>query len=113
MCKYSFDKHAEDISVIGIFIWLGFWNLGTFPLPFLYAPLIEKREVYCRPPQVLVKLGLVEPGTIWRLKKALYGQRTSPRAWEEERDKKLTALTWDSDQGKVGLKQMDTTNVYG
>ena len=83
------------------------WDVST---AFLYAPLIEKRDVYCKPPQVLVKLGLIRPGTVWKLKKALYGLRTSPRAWEEERDRKLSSLTWDSPVGRVGLKSVDTTH---
>ena len=83
------------------------WDVST---AFLYAPLIEKRDVYCKPPQVLVKLGLIQPGTVWKLKKALYGLRTSPRAWEEERDRKLSSLTWESQLGKVGLKSVDTTH---
>ena len=33
-----------------------------------------------------------------------------PRAWEEERDRKLSSLTWDSQLGKVGLKPVDTTH---
>ena len=66
--------------------------------------------MYCKPPQVLVKLGLIQPGTVWKLKKALYGLRTSPRAWEEERDRKLSSLTWDSQLGRVGLKPVDTTH---
>ena len=83
------------------------WDVST---AFLYAPLIEKRDVYCKPPQVLVKLGLIQPGTVWKLKKALYGLRTSPRAWEEERDRKLSSLTWNSPVGRVGLKSVDTTH---
>ena len=67
-------------------------------------------DVYCRPPQVLVKLGLVEPGIVWKVKKALHGLRTSPRAWEEERDKKLAELTWQGPNGPVGLKQVCATN---
>ena len=31
----------------------GQWNRGNVSTAFLYAPLIEKRDVYCRPPQVL------------------------------------------------------------
>ena len=31
-------------------------------------------------------------------------------AWEEERDKKLAALTWQGPEGKVGLKQVNATN---
>ena len=31
-------------------------------------------------------------------------------AWEEERDRKLSTLTWDSPVGRVGLKSVDTTH---
>ena len=104
----SFPMLRTLISLAALYKWaVESWDVST---AFLYAPLIEKRDVYCKPPQVLVKLGLVKPGTVWKLKKALYGLRTSPRAWEEERDRKLSALTWDSPVGKVGLKSVDTTH---
>ena len=104
----SFPMLRTLISLAALYKWaVESWDVST---AFLYAPLIEKRDVYCKPPQVLIKLGLVKPGTVWKLKKALYGLRTSPRAWEEERDRKLSALTWDSPVGKVGLKSVDTTH---
>ena len=104
----SFPMLRTLISLAALYKWaVESWDVST---AFLYAPLIEKRDVYCRPPQVLVKLGLVQPGTVWKLKKALYGLRTSPRAWEEERDRKLSTLTWDSPVGRVGLKSVDTTH---
>ena len=104
----SFPMLRTLISLAALYRWaVESWDVST---AFLYAPLIEKRDVYCKPPQVLVKLGLVQPGTVWKLKKALYGLRTSPRAWEEERDRKLSSLTWDSPVGRVGLKPVDTTH---
>ena len=107
----SFPMLRTLISLAALYKWaVESWNVST---AFLYAPLIEKRDVYCKPPQVLVKLGLVQPGTVWKLKKALYGLRTSPRAWEEERDRKLSTLTWDSPVGKVGLKPVYTTFRHG
>ena len=66
--------------------------------------------MYCRPPNVFVRLGLVEPGVVWELKKALYGLKTSPKAWEEERDEKLQNLTWNVNGQQLGLCKIDTTN---
>ena len=83
------------------------WDVST---AFLYASLPEEQEVYCRPPNVLIRLGLVQPGIVWRLKKALYGLRTSPKAWEEERDQKLGQLKWDGPHGKVGLVKVESAN---
>ena len=104
----SFPMLRTLISLASLYEWaVESWDVST---AFLYAPLIEKRDVYCKPPQVLVKLGLIQPGVVWKLKKALYGLRTSPRAWEEERDRKLSSLNWESPLGKVGLKPVDTTH---
>ena len=44
------------ISMAALYGWaVESWDVST---AFLYAPLIEKRDVYCKPPRVLVKLGL-------------------------------------------------------
>jgi len=60
---------------------------------FLNASLPESFEtVYVRPPQALVDFGLVEPGTVWRVLKAIYGLRVSPKAWGIERDKELKRM---------------------
>ena len=66
------------------------WDVSTASL---YARLYGDREtdldgqyIYMRPPKVIERLGLLPEGTIWKLKKALYGLRTSPLAWEVERD---------------------------
>ena len=57
------------------------WDVST---AFLYARLYGDRDtdldgqyIYMRPPRVIEKLGLLPEGTIWKLKKALYGLRTS------------------------------------
>ena len=56
-----------------------------------------------RPPRVIEKLGLLPEGTIWKLKKALYGLRTSPLAWEVERDNTLAQLQWEVEDRWYGL----------
>ena len=77
---------------------------------FLYARLYGDRDtgldgqnIYTRPPKVIEKLGLLPEGTIWKLKKALYGLRTSPLAWEVERDNSLAELQWEIDGSWHGL----------
>ena len=83
------------------------WDVST---AFLYARLYGDREtdldgqyIYMRPPKVIEKLGLLPEGTIWKLKKALYGLRTSPLAWEVERDNSLAELQWESNGMWYGL----------
>ena len=51
------------------------WSLGALDVntAFLYAELIEEEDgiVVVQPPAILVRLGLVPPGVLWKLKKAL------------------------------------------
>lgn len=42
----------------------------------------------------MVKWGIIEPGTLWTLEKAVYGPRESPALWSTERDSKLRQLEW-------------------
>ena len=61
---------------------------------FLNAKLPDQLEtVYVRPPQALIEFGLVAPGTIWRVMKAAYGLRISPKAWGAERGKGLKRMS--------------------
>ena len=83
------------------------WDVST---AFLHAQLPEEHIVYCRPPNALVRLGLVQPRVVWKLNKALYGLQTSPKAWEEERDEKLQNLTWSVSDRQVGLCKVDSAN---
>ena len=83
------------------------WDVST---AFLYARLYGDRDtdldgqyIYMRPPRVIEKLGLLPEGTIWKLKKALYGLRTSPLAWEMERDNSLAQLQLEVDGAWYGL----------
>ena len=83
------------------------WDVST---AFLYARLYGDRDtdldgqyIYMRPPKVIEKLGLLPEGTIWKLKKALYGLRTSPLAWEVERDNTLAQLQWEVEERWYGL----------
>ena len=104
----SFPMLRVLVSLASLHGWsVASWDVST---AFLYASLPEEQEVYCRPPNVLIRLGLVQPGIVWKLKKALYGLRTSPKAWEEERDQKLGQLKWDGPHGKVGLVKVESAN---
>ena len=61
---------------------------------FLNAPMPKSEEeaVYVEPPALLEQFGLVQPGTYWKLTKALYGLRISPRLWGKERDLQLKKM---------------------
>eukprot|EP00971_Amphidinium_carterae_P145375 2880667-Amphidinium_carterae.1 len=78
------------------------WTVASADIStaFLYASLHQEDvrlgfdTVYVRPPKILVTIGLVEEGILWKLKKSLYGLRTSPLAWERERDATIATLSW-------------------
>eukprot|EP00975_Prorocentrum_lima_P016719 3544996-Prorocentrum_lima.AAC.1 len=42
---------------------------------------------------MLARLGIVETGTVWKFRRAVYGLKERPRLWQEERDKVLSTLT--------------------
>ena len=69
------------------------WGIGSLDVKtaFLYAELDEEEDgiIVVQPPSILVRLGLVRPGILWELKKALYGLRCAPTRWGEERDRTL------------------------
>ena len=83
------------------------WDVST---AFLYARLFGDRdtdlggnEIFMKPPRILVETEVVDDGVVWKIKKALYGLRTSPIAWETERDNTLKSLTWRYDETEYRL----------
>lgn len=61
---------------------------------FLNAKIPDGELLVVMPPDQWVRLGLVPPGTLWTLEKAVYDLRESPRLWSDERDKQLVLLEW-------------------
>ena len=60
-------------------------------------------EIFMKPPKILVETKVVEAGVVWKIKKALYGLRTSPIAWETERDTTIKNLVWVHDDTEYRL----------
>ena len=60
-------------------------------------------EIFMKPPKILVETKVVDDGVAWKIKKALYGLRTSPIAWETERDNALKSLMWVHDETEYRL----------
>ena len=52
----------------------------------------------------------VQPGEETCANTPSFPLRTSPKAWEEERDQKLGQLQWDTPQGRVGLVKVESAN---
>jgi hypothetical protein len=51
--------------------------------------------IVLRPPNFLVTAGAVAPGTLWKVKKAIYGLRESPLCWQLHRDDELRKVRID------------------
>eukprot|EP00971_Amphidinium_carterae_P350888 6491790-Amphidinium_carterae.3 len=86
------------LAMVSVFGWMV--ASADISIAFLYASLHQDdvvlgfETIYVRPPKVLVTIGLVLPNILWKLKKSLYGLRTSPLAWERERDRTISTLSW-------------------
>ena len=73
---------------------------------FLNAKLPDQMEtVFARPPQALVDFGLVQPGEIWKVQKAIYGLRGAPTAGGVERDAVVRRLALTSSGEVHHLRQ--------
>ncbi|CAE7219174.1 RE1 [Symbiodinium natans] len=88
------------------------WYIGAIDVTgaFLLTPMpTEEGEkvVVVTPPHVLVLLGVVNKQERWKLTRALYGLRQSPRLWAQYRDSVLKDFVVNMDGRKVVLKQGD------
>ena len=91
------------------------WDVSKLDIKgaFMYAPLPDEMLIVVQPPAVWVRMGLVEAGTLWTVRKAVYGLRVSPRAWGQERDSKFAQIAWSVDGQTYRLKQCYTdTQVW-
>ena len=76
------------------------WSSIDITSAFLNADIHDDETVLVTPPPILVKMDIVKPNTVWRVKKAIYGLREAPRLWQHERDQKLRDLEF-AHQGKL------------
>ena len=67
---------------------------------FLNAPLMSEEDggeasvVILKPPNILVKLGYVQPNSYWKALMATYGLRQSPKTWGDYRDECFHHMAW-------------------
>ena len=66
------------------------WDVVTADISsaFLQAPIPNEELVLVKPPPELEQ----NPDVLWRLKKALYGLKTSPKLWQQHLAAKLQEL---------------------
>ncbi|CAE7478405.1 RE1, partial [Symbiodinium necroappetens] len=110
------DLFAAGASVEGLRLALAIavamsWCIASTDVSaaFLQARWPADRPTYgVIPPKILLQAGLVEPGVVFIVKRALYGLRESPALWAAHRTETLRGLSVESPEGRVYLKQMIT-----
>eukprot|EP00975_Prorocentrum_lima_P038144 8021118-Prorocentrum_lima.AAC.1 len=58
---------------------------------FLNAPINKDAVILLSGPNNLARLGIVETGTVWKIRRVVYGLKESPRLWQEGREGPLQA----------------------
>ena len=85
------------------------WSIGSLDVrtAFLYAELDDEEDgiFLVQPPAILVRMNLVKPGVLWKLKKALYGLRCAPKKWGQTRYVTLQHSECVADNMKGTVKQ--------
>ena len=85
--------------------------VGDVSTAFLHAVLPDHVQVFVKPPVTETRK---KPGIIWKLKRALYGLRHSPKYWAEHLRKLLIKLGWTPcvmDPSLFYRKSKDKTSV--
>ena len=59
------------------------WGISSMDVitAFLNALMDKEEMIYARPPALLIHFRLVKPTVRWRMDRALYGLRKTPRRW--------------------------------
>ena len=73
------------------------WCLGKLDISTAFLNAALDGVVVCKPPQFLIQQGMASETELWLLRRALYGLRVAPRAWEKERDDKMKKTSWTSE----------------
>ena len=85
------------------------WSVGALDISvaFLNAHLpIGHKRVVVRPPSLMVQYGLVAPNELWVAHRAIYGLRSSPKAWADHSDETLAQITFATEaEGELHLVQ--------
>ena len=63
------------------------WGISSLDVAtaFLNAPMPqgEEESIYVKPPALLEQFNLIKSNIYWKLHRAVYGLRVSPRLWEK------------------------------
>ena len=110
--SYAGGCQTDSLRVMLVWCAAKGWSLASTDIrnAFILAPIQEEEDeeeaVYALYPPKVFQLAEV-PGSsqLWRVDRALYGFRRSPRLWGRFRDKRLRSAKIDFEGGYIHLKQ--------
>ena len=87
---YASTPSHLSLRILLILSLVNHWDVVTADISsaFLQAPIPEGELVLVKPPPELEQ----DPDVLWKLRKALYGLKTSPKLWQQHLSDKLQAL---------------------
>ena len=87
---YASTPSHLSLRVLLILSLVNHWDVVTADISsaFLQAPIPEGELVLVKPPPELEQ----DPDVLWKLRKALYGLKTSPKLWQQHLSDKLQEL---------------------
>eukprot|EP00435_Cladocopium_sp_Y103_P055404 s1091_g18.t1 len=91
------------------------WSAVTLDVKtaFLRAPRDHSREiVVVQPPHIFVLAGIVEPGSLWLVDRALYGLTTSPKEWTQFRNEKVSGFQWETEGVKYEVQKTGDQDIW-
>ena len=91
------------------------WSVGSIDVTaaFLQAPRRGQGKVtVCEPPRLLQRMGLVQPGEMWRVGCAIYGLAESPSDWGAYRDECMRKVRWKSGEEERWLEPTSEKHLW-
>ena len=87
------------------------WGVSSLDVAtaFLNAPMPQGKDesIYVKPPALLEQFHLVKSNIYWKLHRAVYGLRVSPRLWGKERDLQLRGMRFNN--GGVRMRAIQSS----
>ena len=99
------DAAAEQLDLVTFDVSTAFLNAPARARNLREEHYGKRQVTVAAPPKSLIRLGVVDPGTLWEVLLAMYGLDTSPRDWMLHRSEILVDLKVPSPAGVLRLKR--------
>jgi hypothetical protein len=105
--RWTAQAEPSSIFIAAKLAAVRMWTVSKLDVKgaFLNAPIPENELILVQPPKQWADWGIVEPHVVWKLNRAVYGLRQSPKWWSDERDLRLKELRVTMNGEKYYLQQ--------